>query len=365
MRLRELAREVFASAIAARVSSGLALLVSAATCLAALLTVGQQAAAEQRLAQEFARPAARTLALTDDNDSSLLSSAAVDSLRSLDRAERVVTLSTPRDAFNGALGEGATRVSLVVVSGDVGGAITLVAGRMPSPGSDEVLVSATAQTKLGLAVPSGVVETTDHRQWSVVGRFVPLTPFEQLEEQIVAIDPSPVEANREVRIVADSVASVSGTQAAALAILAPKPGDLAVQSAVAAAATSASATAQLTAFGRSLLLLILGAGAFFIAVVVLADVLIHRRDLGRRRTLGITRADLVTLVALRTTLPSALGAVLAAGAGLAVAAARSLPIPPEFAFSVAALATITAGVAAIPPALLAAWRDPVAVMRTA
>ena len=41
------------------------------------------------------------------------------------------------------------------------------------------------------------------------------------------------------------------------------------------------------------LLLILGAGAFFVSIVVLADVLIRRRDLGRRRTLGIGRGDLI------------------------------------------------------------------------
>lgn len=45
---------------------------------------------------------------------------------------------------------------------------------------------------------------------------------------------------------------------------------------------------QLAGYGRSLLLLILGVGAFFVGTVVLSDILIRRRDLGRRRTLGAT-----------------------------------------------------------------------------
>ena len=84
------------------------------------------------------------------------------------------------------------------------------------------------------------------------------------------------------------------------------------------AAGNATITGELAGLGRSLLLLILGAGAFFVAIVVLADVLIRRRDLGRRRTLGIGRADLVLLVAVRTAAPAVLGAVVGAGTGYAV-----------------------------------------------
>lgn len=365
MRLRELFREAAIAALSARVSSLLVLAVVAATCIAALLTVGQQAAAEQRLAKEFARPASRMLTLTDDNDSGRISAAAVASLGSLNHAETVVASDTPRDAVNALLGDGAPKVSIVTIAGDTTRALRLTEGRMPQPGTREVLVSASVASRLGLVVPSGALETADWQEWDIVGSFAAQPPFDELEGYAVHLDTQPVAIYRKVQIVADSVSAVPGAQQASLAILAPQPGDLAVQSAVAAAATSSSATAQLTAFGRSLMLLILGAGAFFVAVVVLADVLIHQRDLGRRRTLGITRFDLVALVTLRTALPAALGALLATGGGLATAWAKSMPLPAAFAFSVAVLATVTACVAAIAPAVLAAWRDPVAVMRVA
>lgn len=48
------------------------------------------------------------------------------------------------------------------------------------------------------------------------------------------------------------------------------------------------------------LLGVLGAGALLVAIVVLADVFVRRKDLGRRRALG----TIVALVIARTLLPA-------------------------------------------------------------
>ena len=101
------------------------------------------------------------------------------------------------------------------------------------------------------------------------------------------------------------------------------------------------------------------------AIVVLADVLIRRRDLGRRRTLGIGRADLVLLVAVRTAAPAVLGAVVGAGTGYAVVVGQGGALGLDFVAGVAVLAALTAVVASLLPAAFAAFRDPVRVMRTA
>ena len=138
-----------------------------------------------------------------------------------------------------------------------------------------------------------------------------------------------------------------------------------MQPARALAAGNATITGELAGLGRSLLLLILGAGAFFVAIVVLADVLIRRRDLGRRRTLGIGRADLVLLVAVRTAAPAVLGAVVGAGTGYAVVVGQGGALGLDFVAGVAVLAALTAVAASLLPAAFAAFRDPVRVMRTA
>ena len=86
--------------------------------------------------------------------------------------------------------------------------------------------------------------------------------------------------------------------AVALAVIDPDPRASSIQTARALSAGNQVITGELAGLGRSLLLLILGAGAFFVSIVVLADVLIRRRDLGRRRTLGIGRGDLIVAAGL-------------------------------------------------------------------
>ena len=90
----------------------------------------------------------------------------------------------------------------------------------------------------------------------------------------------------------------------------------------------------------------------------------HRGAMGRR-TLGIGRADLVLLVAVRTAAPAVLGAVVGAGTGYAVVVGQGGALGLDFVAGVAVLAALTAVVASLLPAAFAAFRDPVRVMRTA
>ncbi|HSN44583.1 MAG TPA: ABC transporter permease, partial [Propionibacteriaceae bacterium] len=96
----------------------------------------------------------------------------------------------------------------------------------------------------------------------------------------------------------------------------------------------------------------------------LADALIRRKDLGRRRTLGANRWDLTSLVALRATLVALIGALAGAILGLVWTSRTAIHVPPSFAAALVALAVIAAGIASIAPAIYAARRDPVTVMRT-
>ena len=69
-----------------------------------------------------------------------------------------------------------------------------------------------------------------------------------------------------------------------LEVLAPVEQDgVALESPTGLAQMARQLEEQMSGNGRSLLLLILGVGGFFVAAVTLADVLIRRRDLGRRR----------------------------------------------------------------------------------
>ncbi|MFZ1412501.1 MAG: FtsX-like permease family protein, partial [Micropruina sp.] len=268
----------------------------------------------------------------------------------------------PRDVTNGRTGQGGERVAAWPVQGDLTKVFQLVRGRMPRPG--EAVVSSTALRKLGLAEPVGYVATDSKEQYPIVGAFLAIAPFADLGESIILNAADQPQA-RELRVVIATIADVRPTQNSILTILAPAdPQGVYIESPSGLADTAQELGGQLAGFGRSLLLLILGVGAFFVATVVLSDVLVRRRDLGRRRTLGITRSFLTALVTIRTIGPAATGALVGTVTALIVNVSTGTPIPTDFAQAVGVLAVITAAAAAIPPAWYAAQRDPVDVMRT-
>lgn len=363
-----LLREAWAATRASRVPATLVAVVVAATCLAAVTTVGRQAAAEAALAQQLAGPQARTLTVTRTSDAAALTPPALTLLAELNGVAAVVATDLPVDAFNGRLGPGTSPVAVVGIHGTIDRALSVTRGRLPGPA--EVVVSSDTLDRLGLSEPVGYLEAADGRQWAIVGSFAAKAPFDDLDAMAVT---TPVVTDAEavagysfhqLRVVADAVTHVAAVQAAALAILAPNADEVQVTSALAAANTSQTAAGALAGLGRSFLLLILAAGAFFVAAVVLADVLVRRRDLGRRRTLGITRGALVALVTARTAAPAVLGAVLGSSLGLAWVWRTTGQVLSAFSVAVSVLGVLTAVVAGLAPAIFAARRDPVEVMRT-
>lgn len=285
MNLRTLLREALTAARTAPVPSALVLLVVAAMCFAAVATVGRQAATEAAVAAELSGPAARVLTVTDSGGTGFLTGATVATLAGLDSAEAALARDMPVDTVNAAIGAGGTRVAVTHVVGTVDRGVELTRGRLPGPG--EVVVPEAKLAELGLAQPSGALESGDGRQWAVVGAFEALTPFEDLADYAIAVPAAPASlVVQQVRVLAPDTAGTRAMQDSALAVIDPDPRSSQVQTARALAAGNATITGELAGLGRSLLLLILGAGAFFVAIVVLADVLIRRRDLGRRRAGG-------------------------------------------------------------------------------
>ncbi|QGQ20016.1 hypothetical protein GC089_13375 [Cellulomonas sp. JZ18] len=113
-----------------------------------------------------------------------------------------------------------------------------------------------------------------------------------------------------------------------------------------------------------MLVLAIGAGAGLTAVVVLADVLIRRAALGRRRALGCSRSALTALVLLRSLYAVTADIVTGCAAASMAANAWGAPIPLAFTAATATLAVLATLAATMPPALAAALRDPLAVLRT-
>jgi len=121
---------------------------------------------------------------------------------------------------------------------------------------------------------------------------------------------------------------------------------------------------QLGASARQLTAIILSVGIAVVGVTMLGMVSAKRRDFGRRRALGASRSSIMVLVLVQAGLAAVVGATLGTAAGAAVIAATTdaLPTTP-YMIGLAILATLAALIGAMPPAILAANRDPVRILR--
>lgn len=360
MRIGELIHEVAAATWAQKVSALMVAILVAAMCLTTLLTVGRSAAAEIQVQQRMESAGSRVITIHDNGEEELINPGTVAVIEALSLVESAVGLGTARDVTNGAVGPGGPTAHARTLIGHLPSAVALEAGRWPQPG--EALISAHAQTTLGMEDPYGYI-LDGEVEYPVVGAFRPLPLVEELDGGIVIASPAGSAAY--LTVLAADTTVVGAATTGALRTLSPVDTDaIRVESPQSLADVQQEVAGDLGAFSRTLLLGVLTAGAALVTVVVLADVLLRRADLGRRRALGATRTVIITLVVGRTILPSLLGAFLATAIGLGATHAMDARPPLDFAAGTATLALLAATLASLPPALYAANRDPVSVLRT-
>ncbi|WP_157984028.1 ABC transporter permease [Nesterenkonia muleiensis] len=368
MRPANLLGEAVKTAWVTKVPSALIVLLVLVMCTAALATVGRTAAAEQQLHQRLDSAGARVLTVTEPSSGSheLINPATISQAAGLSSTERALGAVTAIDVLNGAVGDGAHRVPAWGVYGDLEDAVVLDSGRWPEQG--EALVSEEGMERLNLDEPAGWVQpssTNGLDDWAVVGTFTPREPFGDYGVGVVYPLDEDVAAVTTLHVVLHDGNQAAAAQSAVLGILDPPASDhLSVQSPLSMAQLQDELAGDFTTFGRTLLLGVLAGGAFLVAIVVLADVLVRRKDLGRRRALGASREVIVGLVVLRTALPATLGATLGIAAGLGIAGAFDALPPWDFTTGTVVLAILVASVSAVIPAVYAATRDPVNVLRT-
>lgn len=361
-----LLREALATTWANKVPSALVCLIVAAMCMMTISTVGRTAAAEAQVAERITSAGARELVLTDKKNAGLIGSSVVAMAAALSVSDRAVGLLSPVDVHNTFIGAGADPVPAWPVIGDLAGVLVLDAGRMPHTG--EALVSSGMLRELGMQSAAGSASLANAKlalDYPVVGSFTPREPFADLANGLVLKAPETATAVN-LHVVLTSAEQAAAAQQAMIGLLGPidDPASIAVKSPVAMAQLHQEVVGDLGAFGRSLLYGSLGVGALLVGIVVFADILVRRKDLGRRRALGATRSTIVWLMVLRTALPALLGAVSGTVGGMLLAQrAGSLP-PLSFCAGILILALLAAAASALAPAAYAAHSDPVRVLRT-
>lgn len=169
-----------------------------------------------------------------------------------------------------------------------------------------------------------------------------------------------------VRVVAATAADAETVQSLILSTIETSDSSaLTVTSPASLASLKADLRSDFGDYSRSLFLMILVGGGLLLGVVVFADTLLHRKDFGRRRALGITRVGLTSLVTLRTLWAAVFG-VLAGSLGAWAYAVYAQSAPPlTFVAGVSVLVLLFCLAFSALPAALTAFRDPVSVLRTA
>lgn len=348
------------SAWAQKVSSAVTALVVAIMCFTALATAGRAAAANEELAASMDSAGSRLLTVTDNGPLGIVNYAALGVIQAIDGVETAVAIGAPLDVHSGEIA-GGTLIPMWEVS-DVSAVTVPDLGR--APGLGEATTTASGQEVLSLAEPAGFVEGRDQVQFPVVSRSTVHPGFADLGEGVL-VQAGPTTQFRQLRVVARTAGEAEAVQKAVLASLGSfDPSKVTVDSPRALNAMADLVQAQLGRYNQQLLAMILGVGAIFIAIVVLSDVLLHRRELGRRRALGATRLDLSLLTVVRTVVPAVLGASLGCIVALAAFWTQGIALPIDFTVATGWLATVAAGLAAAIPAIWASTRDPVAVLRT-
>lgn len=364
MRTRTYFREALASAWANKIPATLVLLLVAAMCAGTLATVGRSAQAEADVLERVDAAGSRLLTVSSRPQDHLLTEAVISQTAGITGIERAGGISETIDVTNAAIGDSSEKVAGWRIVGDVHTYADLISGRWP--GAGEALISEQAAQTLGMSENLGAVvpaSTQPGPEWTIVGTYRAKQPFSDYGNGVIS--PSADAPAMIMHVILTDVATARATEPHILRLIAsPDPALLTIDSPIGLAELQQQIETDLGTFSRTLLLGVLGSGALLVSIVAFADVLIRRSDLGRRRALGATRSTITALVMGRNTAPALLGAALGTVAGL-IFTYRAGQVPPlEFTIGTAALSILAAILGSAIPAVFAATRDPVRILRT-
>jgi putative ABC transport system permease protein len=358
-----LVSEAWRVVLASPVSSAILFLLTAGVCAFVLGTTGQTVQAEQSVLARIDDAGTRLITVTDSDGTARIPASAVDRIERVSSVDWVIGVGTVQDGVNSAVGDGGNRIPVR----DLWGALPdgfVVNGRVPRPG--EGLIGNEAVGEAGLEGPLGSLDV-GQGQVAIVGGFVAAPGLEFLSSGVI-VQPDVDDRDallRSVHVLASSASQVGVVTQSVLSVIgAADPLALGLQTSQVLADVRIAVAGQLGSFSRNLVLVALGVSLVLVGLVVYGSVTLRRQDFGRRRALGARRSDVVALVGAQSGLVALLGVSLGVVAGsLAVwRLTGQLPDVP-FTLAVGALVLLAVLVASIPPALVAAFRDPVRVLR--
>jgi len=361
-----LVRDGLATARAQPVATATAALVVAMVCLVVLLTTGRSAAAERDVVASFDSVGTRLVVVADAGGAAGIADSSVPQIAALSGVTWAFGLGNAQDTSDADVGTGAGDVPMRAFVGDLPAEVRIVAGRAPvRPG--EVLVGVDAQRALHLADPVGAL-TVDGgaRRAGVVGAVAASGPLAFLDGLALRFPEADEHADvRYVYVLVDDASHAADVADAVRSILrADDPSAVEVQTSDGAIALRDVVAGRVGAAGRQTMAVVLGVGLVLVTVTMLGAVAGRRRDFGRRRALGASRSAVVVLVLVQSVCAAVVGALVGTAGGLMALTTTHSDLPGiRFVVGVAGLAVLVTLVGAVPPAVAAARRDPVRILR--
>lgn len=360
-RLPVLAREVVAHTVAHPVLSSSLAIVCLAAQLGVLGTVGRTVALETDVLSSVDAAGTRGIVVSDPSGRGGIPRTAVQRVLGLPDVETALGLGPLNDASNPSVGDDSVPTPVQFYVGDLSALGVDVRGRLPGPG--EAIVGSDAAETAGFIDGVGSLETGSGSRLGVVGTFEASTVLPSLNGVALTLPPQSDEMLRTISIIVVSPERVAAVASVLPAILgAADPREILTETSEEVARIRAAVEGDLGDYSRHVLLGVVAASLFINIVLVTSFMIQSRRDFGRRRALGATRSTLISLVLGQVFLATALGTVLGSAGALA-AGPESMP-PLDFVLATAILTVTVAVAAAFPPALGAAFKDPVVVLRT-
>lgn len=362
-------REAVAAARSQLVASLLTVAMVAGMCTAALLTAGRSVAAERAVLEQFDAVGTRSIVVRASSAAGLTVSV-LDQLQVVTGIEQVTGFGPIIDARNAAV-PGAPPVALRTAYGTIGDqsldAIT-------HPAGTAALASPAGSHALGLHEGTGGVLTEDGQNVIVVSDSMQSPTHLAAFEPLVVIPasaparwagPDPEAPLAVLIVLAESPSEVGAVEAVIRGLLADtEPGTVTIETSAQLAAIRAAIGGELGTHARATVLAILAIAAALVTINLLALVTMRRKDFGRRRALGATRSFIISLLSVQVALLAIVGAVIGTTATLATLAVVNYPLPgAEFSVALATASILAATMAALPPAIIAARRDPLHELR--
>ncbi len=340
------------------ITTALIVIVAAVTSLGVLATTGRTVVAEQQLLSALDDTGARTVEVRSVDGIAAIPPAAVARVAAISGVEWVIGLSRPTDLRSTASPD--LRAPSIRVVGE-----SPALAVPPQWSQPALFVSPISGARIGLTAGAGSVGTPFGQSLTVYGTFTGTPPLEDMNQFIVVKDDNaPDLLDRLVLEVTDIgvVNSVSSAIPHALGTAATAGSTVAEPQALLDARQVVEG--KIGSWGRQVVLGALYGALILCSLTVFTGVAARRRDFGRRRVLGASRGQLVALVVVQSLWAALAGLAVGTPIGLAVLT-LSVGTLPRWGFPTG-IAIFTLGaiaIASLPPAIIAAYRDPIRALR--